>query len=423
LRTCACSTRRKEALERQTATSDLLKVIGRSTFDLQPVFDTLAENAVRLCEARQAFVFRFDGRHLRVAATCKTSDELRRFFEQNPIAPGRATVAGRTVLEGRTLHIHDVRTDPESNWAAHRVDPIRTVLTIPMIRAGQVLGVIGVNRHEVRPFTDNQIGLLETFADQAAIAIENVRLFNETKEALERQTATSEVLKTISRSTFDLNAVLQVLIENATRLAGAHQGFIFRFDGEAARLAFSYNAPDGYKALISENPIRPGRGALVSRVLLERRPVHIPDALADPEFTWKEAQRLGGFRSMFGVPMMREGNLIGVIAIWRTVVQPFTEKQIELVSTFADQAVIAIENVRLFNETKEALERQTATAEILNGHRAVAGGCATRARRGRRKRGAAVRRDRRVDPVGRRKHDAAPCAFRADYPRSAPPGP
>jgi GAF domain-containing protein len=530
----------KEALERQTATGELLKIIGRSTFDLQPVFDTLAENAVRLCEARQAFIFRFDGKLLRVVASCNTSAELRSFFERNPVAPGRGSAAGHAALEGRTVHVHDIRTDPEYGWAAHRVDPIRTVLTIPMVRAGQVLGVIGVNRHEVLPFTDKQIELLETFADQAAIAIENVRLFNETKEALERQTATaevlkvisssptdvqpvfdfiaeraarltratfgwvfrfdgelihvassfginsdamaiaraafpmkpgeasitarairsgtvhnvgdvlaepdahyrtkniatsagyrsvlsvpmlrdgkvvgaisvnrsepglfadkeaellmtfaaqaviaienvrlfnetkealerqtatSEVLKTISRSTFDLNAVLQVLIENATRLAGANQGFIFRFDGEGARMAFSYNAPQAYTELIAANPIRPGRGTLVARTLLERRPVHIPDALQDKEFTWHEAQRLGGFRSMLGVPMMREGNLIGVIAMWTTEVRPFTEKQIELVSTFADQAVIAIENVRLFNETKEALERQTASAEILS---------------------------------------------------------
>src|SRR6185436_13983423 len=241
----------------------------------------------------------------------------------------------------------------------------RSQVTIPMLRAGESIGAITVGWEAPDGFDDQQIALLETFGEQAVIAIENVRLFNETREALERQTATSEVLKTISRSTFDLNAVLQVLIENATRLAGANQGFIFRFDGEFARMAFSYNAPPEYTALISATPMRPGRGALVPRVLLERRPVHIPDALADKEFTLLEAQRLGGFRSMLGVPMMREGNLIGVIAIWTTEVRPFTDKQIELVSTFADQAVIAIENVRLFNETKESLERQTATAEIL----------------------------------------------------------
>lgn len=181
---------------------------------------------------------------------------------------------------------------------------------------------------------------------------EIARLTRERDEALEQQAATADVLKVISRSTFDLKAVLQVLIEKATHLAGATRGFIFRFDGQHARLMFSYNAPVAYTALIDQNPIPSGRSTLVGRTLLERRPVHIPDVLADSEFTWHEAQRLGGFRSMLGVPMMREGILIGVIAIWSELVKPFTDQQIALVATFADQAVIAIENVRLFDEVQ-----------------------------------------------------------------------
>jgi GAF domain-containing protein/anti-sigma regulatory factor (Ser/Thr protein kinase) len=277
-------------------------------------------------------------------------------------------VSDRAVIDRETVHVHDL-TAAETEFPDARAGGlkwgVRTALATPLMREGVAIGAIHCRRMEVRPFTDKQIDLLKAFADQAVIAIENVRLFNETREALERQTATSDVLKAISRTTFDLDAVLRVLIESATRLAGASRGFIFRFDGEVARMVVSHNAPPDYVALIEANPISPGRSTLVGRALVECRPTHIPDVLADPEFQWNEAQRLGGFRSMLGVPMMRDGRPIGVIAMWSDEVKPFTEKQIELVTTFADQAVIAIENVRLFNETKESLERQTATAEIL----------------------------------------------------------
>ncbi len=360
----------KEALERQTATAEILKVISSSPTNVQPVFDAIAQSAVQLIGGFSAAVMRVvdDMLHLVAHTTVsETGDEaLKRRFPV-PIS-SRGIPAVRAVLTGAPASVSDTETDasyPPAHREMARARGYRSILAAPMIRKGSVIGTIVVTRREPGPFTDHQIGLLKTFADQAVIAIENVRLFNETKEALEQQTATSEVLKAISRSTFDLNAVLQVLIENATRLAGASKGFMFRFDGEFARMAYSYNAPPAYAALIEANPIPPGRGSLVGRTLLERRPVHIPDALADKEFTWHEAQRLGGFRSMLGVPMIREGNLIGVIAMWCDEVKPFTERQIELVSTFADQAVIAIENVRLFNETKEALEQQTATSSIL----------------------------------------------------------
>ena len=362
----------KEALEQQTATADILKVISRSPTDVQPVFDAVAETAARVCGANDVLIRRVDGNKAAVVAHFGSIPVT---AQARSVPITRGTVHGRAILERRTIQVGDIvaefeRGEYRDTFPFHRGSSYRTLLVAPLLREGVAIGAIVVRRVEKRPFSDKQVTLLETFADQAVIAIENVRLFNETKEALEQQTATSEVLKTISRSTFDLNAVLQVLIENATRLAGATRGFIFRFDGQRARLAFSHNAPPAYKALIEANPIPPGRGSLVGRTLLARRAVHIGDVLADREFTWHEAQRLGGFRSMLGVPMMREGSLIGVIAMWSDEVKPFTDTQIALVSTFADQAVIAIENVRLFSETKEALEHQKASADIL---RVVAG--------------------------------------------------
>jgi GAF domain-containing protein len=367
------------ALEQQTATSELLKVIGRSTFDLQPVFETLAENAVRLCEGHQAFIFRFDGQLLRVVATHNISPELKAFFEQNPVAPGRGSVAGRAALDRRTIHIEDVRTDPEYTWGARQVDPIRTVLTIPMLRAGEVLGVIGVNRLEVRAFSDNQIALLETFADQAAIAIENARLLTELQAknadltaALEQQTATGEILRVISSSPTDIQPVLDAVAESAARLCRSVDCQIFRVDGDGLVLAAHHGPiPAG---VIGEFTLPLVHGTIGGRTVLEARTIHVADILAEAE-KFPEAQqnaRRFGMRTMLSVPLIREGAAIGVIQLRRAEVDPFTDRQAELLKIFADQAVIAIENVRLFQELgqrnaalTEALERQTATSEIL----------------------------------------------------------
>ncbi len=355
----------KEALERQTATAEILKVISGSPTDEKPVFDAIVASAARLF-GRTGRIRLLEGGELRLRA--RSDRQTHADSADESLAINRDTIGGRVVLERTALQIGDIQAPDAPAFAPARgaKGGYRAMAAAPLLREGGVVGVISVTSSQPGALSDKEMALLQTFADQAVIAIENTRLFNETKEALEQQTATSEVLQAISRSTFDLNAVLQVLIENATRLAGAHQGFIFRFDGELARLAYSYNAPPAYRALIEATPLAPGRGSLVGRVLLEHRPVHIPDALADREFTLHEAQRIGGFRSMLGVPMLREGKLIGVIAVWTTEVRPFTDKQIALVSTFADQAVIAIENVRLFNETKEALERQTASGEVLS---------------------------------------------------------
>ena len=368
-----------EALEQQTATSEVLKVISRSTFDLQPVLETLIESAVRLCGAEMGLMFRQDGDLYRMVAACGATPEWIEVVKRNPIHLGRESATGRAVLERRVIHIPDVVADPEYRWAGQQGAQVRTILAVPMVRESTVIGVIVVRRVEVQPFSDKQIELVKTFADQAVIAIENVRLFKELQEknraltaahaqvteSLEQQTATSEVLKVISRSTFNLQPVLETLVENATRLCGADKSFIFRLDGDIYRLAMAHGTTPEYVEFMRHNPIRPGRETLVGRTALERRTIHIPDVLQDSEYRWRESQQRGRFRTMLGVPMLREGSPIGVIAIWREEVQPFSDKQIELVTTFADQAVIAIENVRLFNELRARTAELTRSVEQL----------------------------------------------------------
>ena len=366
----------KEALEQQTATSEILRVIASSPTDVQPVFDTIAQSARQLCEAQFCFLYRFDGTLLHFVAHHGLPPEgvesTRLLY---PMVPGRNSAAARSILNGAIEHIADVEADPDyAHGPSARIVNYRSIAAVPMLRDGRPIGSIAVARSQAGLFPDRQIALLRIFADQAVIAIENVRLFNETKEALEQQTATSEVLKVISRSTFDLQPVLETLIENATRLCGAQQGFIFRADGEHYRLTVDYNAPPAFREWADRYPIRRGDGSVVGRVALEARAIQILDAQADTEWRARNVETTGisGVRTLLGVPMRREGELIGVIAMWRMEVRPFTDKQIELIETFADQAVIAIENVRLFQELEarnreltESLEQQTATGAIL----------------------------------------------------------
>ena len=359
----------RESLQQQTATADVLKVISRSTFDLQTVLDTLVESAARLCDAQRGIIFRRDGATYKSTAYYGYSREFREYHESHPIAPGRGTAVGRTAIEGRAVNIPDVLDDPEYTFLeAQKLGQYRANLAVPLLREGNPIGALSLSRPQPLPFTPKQIELVETFADQAVIAIENARLFDEVQartrdlsESLEQQTATSDVLKVISRSAFDLKSVLQTLVDSAARLCDADKATITRQKDGVFFRAEAYGFSPEFIEYVRTVPVEPERGTVTGRALLEGRIIHIPDVQADPEYTWAEAQKLGGFRTILGVPMLRDGIPIGVLALTRSEVRPFTDKQIELVSTFADQAAIAIENVRLFHEIQDK-SRQLAEA-------------------------------------------------------------
>ena len=366
------------ALERQTATSEVLEVISRSAFDLQPVFQTVADSAVKLCGADRAFIFRFDGELLRMVVARNAPAELEAFIRDEPIRPGRGSGAGRAALERRTVHIADVTVDPEYTFKSKDVAPLRTVLTVPILKGSDLLGVILTYRLEVKPFSAKQIELVETFAGQAAIAIENARLFaaeqqrtRELSESLEQQTATSEVLEVISTSPGELEPVFAAMLENAVRICEAKFGNLFLYDGDAFRTAALYGAPPAWAEARRQNPvIHPSPGSGLARLTQTKQVVHIADIKAEPAYISGDPVRvaladLAGARTYLSVPMLKEDELVGAITIYRQEVRPFTDKQIALVTNFASQAVIAIENTRLLNELRETLERQTATSEVL----------------------------------------------------------
>jgi PAS domain S-box-containing protein len=349
-----------ESLQQQIATADVLKVISRSTFDLQTVLDTLIETAVKLCEARRGAIMRREGDTYHGVAFYNTSPELIDFIRRHPISPGRHSITARVALEQRMIHVADLQADPEYAYALRDMDPIRTELGVPMFRGNEIVGVVILYKLEVQPFTDKQIELVSTFADQAVIAIENTRLLNELRGSLQQQTATADVLKVISRSTFDLQMVLDTLVESAAELCEADMATMSQAKDETHRQVAAHGYSTEYKQYMDQHPVPFGRGSLVGRVLMEAKPVQIIDVQADPEYTFA-APSIVGVRTMLGAPLLREGTPVGVLILQRKTVRPFTERQVELVSTFADQAAIAIENVRLFDEIQDK-SRQLAEA-------------------------------------------------------------
>jgi two-component system, NtrC family, sensor kinase len=341
-----------ESLERQTATAEVLKIISSSPGELQPVFDAMLENTVRICEAKFGNLFLIEGDTAHWAAGVGTPPRLAQFFTQSTwFRPTPGSHLYRVIQARQVSHTADDTAEPVIGVAA-RLGGARSAVCVPMVKDGGLVGAILIYRTEVRPFTDKQIDLVKNFAAQAVIAIENTRLLSELQDSLQRQTATADVLKAISRSAFDLETVLNALVEAAARLCEADQGTIARQRGSEFFRVATWGFSDEFTQLVWDLPVEPGRGSATGRALLERQAVHIADVQAYPDYTFTDAKTLGGFRTIIAVPMLREGVPIGVLALTRIAARPFTQKQIELVTTFTDQAAIAIENVRLFEQVQ-----------------------------------------------------------------------
>src|SRR3984893_12504179 len=359
---------RDEALVREAATTEVLQVINSSPGDLAPVFDAMLEKALRLCEAAHGHIWRIEGEYADAVALRGDAQ----FIEAMRREGGRAELASERPLVRIARGEHVVHMPDATKEEVYRTNAafrefidaseIRTGVMVALRKDEALLGAIVVHRKEVLPFSDKQIALLQNFAAQAVIAMESARLLTETREALEQQTATAEVLKAISRSTFDLRAVLQTVVSAAHRLCQSDYSVIFRKEGDEYRWAAGYGISAEYEERERRAVIRPGTETVIGRAVLAGHAVQIADAKADPLY---QGEAESDAHAMLGVPLLRDGMAIGGIGLARNRVEPFTDKQVELVTTFADQAVIAIENARLLTETREALERQTATAEVL----------------------------------------------------------
>jgi two-component system, NtrC family, sensor kinase len=346
----------RQSLEQQTATSDVLKVISSSPGDLAPVFHAMLENATRICEATFGSMLLREGDAYRRVAQHNAPQKFEEFCKNTPIlGRGLAPIVDQVIDTRQVSQALDIAAE-NPNEPIAKFAAARTLLVVPMLKDNEAVGVVGIYRQEVRPFTEKQIALVQNFASQAVIAIENTRLLNELRQSLQQQTATADVLKVISRSTFDLKTVLNTLVESAARLCEADMASVPRVTGAMFDQVASYGYSPRFHEFMQSNPILPGRGSASGRAVAERKTIQIPDVLADPEYDdhYKtEGQKVGGFRTLLGVPLLREGAAIGALVLGRSAPRLFTPQQIELATTFADQAVIAIENVRLFDEIQE----------------------------------------------------------------------
>jgi signal transduction histidine kinase len=369
-----------ESLEQQTATSEILRVISSSPTDVQPVFDMMVRSAAQLCDASFCVAYRFDGELIHPTAhhnmTPEALDLLQRMW---PAPPSRDTVTARSILERSIVHVSDVGEEGVSGASiafGRMLGGYRTMLAVPMFREGVAIGTISLARRERRPFSEKQIALLQTFADQAVIAIENVRLFKELRarnadlsEALEQQTATAEVLRVISSSPTNVQPVFEAIAANGVRLCGARIATVFHFDGELIHLIAHHGyTPEALALRRGLFPAPPHAGSVTGRAILNRAVVHVPDALADSTYPYRDFARAAGVRSVIAVPMLRDGRPIGALTVSRAEPGGFAERQIELLKTFTNQAAIAIENVRLFQRVQsqsQELERLSADMEQL----------------------------------------------------------
>ncbi|SHJ78104.1 His Kinase A (phospho-acceptor) domain-containing protein [Bradyrhizobium lablabi] len=367
-----------ESLEQQTATSEVLQVISSSPGELEPVFQKMLENATRVCGANFGTMNLWDGDRLNVVANYNLPPAFAASRERTSIRPHPESGQAAVVRTHQVVQIHDLRSSP-AYLAGDRVvvgmadiASARTIVIVPMVKEDELIGTIAIYRQEVRPFTDKQIALVENFTKQAVIAIENTRLLKELRqrtddlsESLQQQTATADVLKVISRSAFDLKSVLTTLTESAKSLCGASLGIITLRDGEVMRLRAESGCTPAFVDFMETHPIRPGRETITGRVFMDGKPVHVADVQRDPEYNFGNAPTIGAYRAVLAVPLMRDGAVEGVLLLGRPGPGPFSQRQIDLVQTFADQAVIAIENVRLFEQVQERTKELSLSLEDL----------------------------------------------------------